>query len=530
MNKVKIKNDILAGITVAVVALPLALAFGVVSGAGAAAGLWGAIILGFFAALLGGVPVQVSGPTGPMTVVFAAVVLAFPNDFSSIMMVVFVAGFIQITFGIIDLGKWVKFIPYPIISGFMCGIGVIIMILQINPLLGVQSSSSIIYIITNFFETIKNTNYEALFIGLITLAIVFFTPKKVSKIVPSALIALFIVTTISAILNFEVATIGEIPQGFPEFNLPFSFDIYKLSKIFTFAITLAILGSIDTQLTSVLVDSRMRIKHNSKKELIGQGVGNMLCSFFGAIPGSSATMRTVVNMNSGGTTKISGMVHSVTLLLIVLFFAPLASLIPLPLLAGVLIKVGIDILDYRFLKIITRVPKQDLVIMFTVFFLTVFVDLIMAVGVGITISSVLAVYRMSRATQMKTKSSKISIEEGNKHLDVNIVRINGSLFFGTAYTLDNTLDKLKFHSKVIIDCKNVHLLDISAIFKLEEIIEKLKEKELDLILILKYRHKRRILTIGKLSTFRKVKIFKSLDEAINYIKDKLAHEKDISAK
>ncbi|RBQ29930.1 SulP family inorganic anion transporter [Aliarcobacter vitoriensis] len=518
MDKVRIKNDILAGITVAVVALPLALAFGVVSGAGASAGLWGAIILGFFAALLGGVPVQVSGPTGPMTVVFAAVVLAFPNDFSSVMMVVLCAGLIQIFFGIIDLGKWVKYIPYPIISGFMCGIGVIIIILQINPFLGAQSSSSIIYILTNLFDTLKNINYEALIIGLMTIAIVFFTPKKISKLIPAPLIALFIVTTISIIFNFDVLTIGEIPQSFPSFNLPFSFDVYRLSEILTFAITLAVLGSIDTQLTSVLVDSRMRIKHNSKKELIGQGVGNSLCSLFGAIPGSSATMRTVVNMNNGGTTNISGMVHAVTLLLIVLMLAPLASKIPLALLAGILFKVGIDILDYRFLKVITRISKQDLLIMFTVFFLTVFVDLIMAVGVGITISSVLAVYQMSKSTQMKTKTYKISVEDDDKHFDINIVKVKGSLFFGTAYNLDNTLDKLKNHSKVILDCKNIHILDISAIFKLEEIIQTFKDKKVELILVLKYRHKKRVLNIDKSDIFKNIKIYRSIDDAIDYIK------------
>ncbi|QKF59391.1 SulP family inorganic anion transporter [Aliarcobacter lanthieri] len=518
MNKVRIKNDILAGITVAVVALPLALAFGVVSGAGASAGLWGAIILGFFAALLGGVPVQVSGPTGPMTVVFAAVVLSFPNDFSSVMMVVLCAGIIQIIFGIVDLGKWVKYIPYPIISGFMCGIGVIIIILQINPFLGAESSSSIIYILTNFLDTLNNINYQAFSIGIMTIAIVFFTPKKISKIVPAPLIALFLVTTISILFNFEVLTIGEIPQSFPDFNLPFTFDIYRLNEILTFAITLAVLGSIDTQLTSVLVDSRMRIKHNSKKELIGQGVGNTLCSLFGAIPGSSATMRTVVNMNNGGTTNLSGMVHAITLLLIVLILAPLASKIPLALLAGILFKVGLDILDYRFLKVITKVSKQDLIIMFTVFFLTVFVDLIMAVGVGITISSVLAVYQMSRSTQMKTRSSKVSIEDHNKHFDINIVKVKGSLFFGTAYSLDNTLDRLKDHSIVILDCKNIHILDISAIFKLEEIIQKFKEKDIELILILKYRHKKRVINIDKSNLFKSTKIYSSLDDAINYIK------------
>ena len=514
-----IKNDILSGITVAVVALPLALAFGVVSGAGATAGLYGAIILGFFAALFGGVPVQVSGPTGPMTVVFAATLAAFPNDFSSAMMVVFLAGLLQILFGIVDLGKWVKYIPYPIISGFMCGIGVIIMILQINPFLGVESNSSIVYVLTHITETLKNINYDALLIGSITLIIMFLTPKRVSKIVPSALIALFVVTIISIYMNFNVMTIGEIPKALPEFNFPFSFDILHLNIIFTYAITLALLGSIDTQLTSVLVDSRMKTKHNSKKELIGQGIGNTICSFFGAVPGAGATMRTIVNINNGGTTKLSGIVHSITLLLIILFFAPLASKIPLALLAGILIKVGIDILDYRFLKIITKVSKEDLIIMLAVFFLTVFVDLIMAVGVGITIASILALYQISMKTQMKIIPSKISFNEHNKIFDIEIIRVKGSLFFGTATALDNTLEKIKNDKNIIIDCKNIHLLDISAIFKLEDIIEKFKEKELEIVLVMRHRHKKRILSIDDSGIFKNIKIYKNLDDAINYLKE-----------
>jgi len=516
LRKTRIKNDIFAGITVAVVALPLALSFGVVSGAGASAGLWGAIILGFFAALFSGVPVSVSGPTGPMTVVFAAVVLSFPNDFASVMMVVFCTGLIQIFFGIVDLGKWVKYIPYPIISGFMCGIGVIIIILQVNPFLGVTSSSSVIYILTNLANTLHNINYQALILGLMTIVIIFFTPKKIKKLVPPSLIALFIVTIVSILFNFEVSTIGEIPQSLPSFNLPFSFNIYRFNEILTFAITLAALGSIDTQLTSVLVDSRMRIQHNSKKELIGQGVGNFMCSLFGAIPGSSATMRTVVNMNNGGTTNLSAIVHSLTLLIIALILAPLASKIPLALLAGILFKVGLDILDYKFLKIITKVSKQDLLIMLAVFLLTVFVNLIIAVAVGITISYILAVYQVSKSTRMKAKTSKISIDDNNKHFDINIVKVEGSLFFGTAYNLDSTLDKLKNNSNVILDCKSTHVLDISAIFKLEEIIEKFKGKDIELVLVLKYRHKKRVLNILKI--FKEISICKNLDDAIEYIK------------
>ena len=385
-----LKNDILAGITVAIVALPLALAFGVVSGAGAIAGLYGAIILGFIASLLGGVSVQVSGPTGPMTVVTAAAVTTFSNDFSTVMAVVFFAGIIQISFGIVDLGKWIKFIPYPIISGFMCGIGVIIIILQINPLFGANTNSSIIYIVTNLFETFENINYEALFIGLVTILIMFLTPKSITKIVPAALIALFFVTILATILNLNIPTIGEIPSKLPDFILP-SFNILELSTVLTFAITLALLGSVDTQLTSVLVDSKLKTNHNSKKELIAQGIGNTMCSFFGAIPGAGATMRTVVNMKNGATTRISGVTHAIVLLIIALFLAPIASKIPLALLAGILIKVGFDILDYRFLQIIQKVSKDDLTIMITVFLLTIFVDLIIAVSARVFISSFMAV-------------------------------------------------------------------------------------------------------------------------------------------
>jgi len=512
----RVKNDIFAGITAAVVALPLALAFGVASGAGAIAGLYGAIILGFFAAAFGGTPTQISGPTGPMTVVFASAIAAFPNDFSTVMTIVFLAGLMQISFGIVGIGKWIKYIPYPVISGFMCGIGVIIIILQINPFLGVDSYTSIIYTVTHLLDTFGKINYEAVILATLTLIIMFLTPKKVSKIIPPALIALVSMTLLSIFLNFQVKVIGEIPMGLPNFVLPISFDILKLSTILTLSITLALLASIDSLLTSVVADSKTKTKHDSKKELIGQGIGNAICSFFGAIPGAGATMRTVININSGATTKLSGMVHSITLLLIVLFLAPLASKIPLAVLSGILVKVGFDILDYKFLKVLTKITKQNLIIMITVFLLTVFVDLIMAVGVGITISSIMAVYQVSRNTQIKTARSKVSFDIDIENQDVKIIRINGSLFFGTASSLEDKLEKIKDCKKIIIDCKNVSFFDISAIFTLEEIIEKFKSKDLEIILVLRYRHKRKILSVDNDNVFKNIKIYSNLDDAINY--------------
>jgi sulfate permease, SulP family len=512
----RVKNDIFAGVTAAVVALPLALAFGVASGAGAIAGLYGAIILGFFAAAFGGTPTQISGPTGPMTVIVATTIATFPNDFSTVMTVVFLAGIMQISFGIIGIGKWIKYIPYPVISGFMCGIGVIIIILQINPFLGVEGYSSIVYTLTHLLDTIKKLNYEAIIIATITLSIMFLTPKKISKIVPPALIALVFVTYFSIFMDFKITTIGEIPMGLPEFILPISFDFLKLSTILTLAITLALLGTIDSLLTSVVADSKTKTKHDSKKELIGQGLGNMVCSFFGAIPGAGATMRTVININSGATTKLSGMVHSITLLVIVLFLAPLASKIPLAVLSGILIKVGFDILDYKFLKVLNKVSKQDLIIMITVFLLTIFVDLIMAVGVGITISSIIAVYQVSKNTQIKTKRSKVAFDIDIENHDIEIIKVSGSLFFGTASALDVRLEKVKRSKKIIIDCLNVSFLDISAIFTLEEIIENFKSKDLEIILVLKYRHKKKVLAVDTANLFKNIKIYHNLDDAINY--------------
>ena len=512
----RVKNDIFAGITAAVVALPLALAFGVASGAGAIAGLYGAIILGFFAALFGGTPTQISGPTGPMTVVFATAVVAFPNDLPSVMTVVFLSGLMQISFGIVGIGKWIKYIPYPVISGFMCGIGVIIIILQINPFLGVEAYSSIVYTLTHLMDTFAKVNYEAVVVATITLAIMFFTPSKISKIVPSALIALVLVTYFSILMNFNITTIGEIPMGLPQFAVPLSFDILKLSTILTLAITLALLASIDSLLTSIVADSKTKTKHDSKKELIGQGLGNMFCSFFGAIPGAGATMRTVININSGATTKLSGIVHSITLLLIVLFLAPLASKIPLAVLSGILIKVGFDILDYKFLKILNKISRQNQIIMVTVFLLTIFVDLIMAVGVGITISSIMAVYQVSKNTQIKIARSKVSFDIDIENEDIKIIKVTGSLFFGTASALEEKLEKLKNSKKIIIDCKEVSFFDISAIFTLEEIIEKFKSKELEIILVLRYRHKRKILSVDNSNIFKKIKIYSNLDDAINY--------------
>jgi len=507
-----IKGNVFGGITAAVIALPLALAFGVASGAGAVAGIYGAIVLGFFASLFGGTPTQISGPTGPMTIVVASAVVMFSGDMNAVMSVVLLTGLFQIIFGITKIGKYVKYIPYPVISGFMSGIGLIIIILQINPFFGLAGYGSVLESLYNLPNTFNNMNMEALIISFSTLSIMFLTPKKISSIIPAALIALVVMTTITIFFKFDIATIGTIPTSLPEFKIP-SFEVSQLKQIITLAITLALLGSIDTLLTSLVADSITKTKHNSNKELMAQGLGNMFVSFIGGIAGAGATMRTVVNIKSGGTTKLSGLIHSISLLCIVLFMAPIASEIPLAVLAGILMKVGIDIFDYKFLKIINFAPKNDLAVMFVVFFLTVFVDLIVAVGVGILLASMLIVYRISIESKIKIEFHKDDLHDvDNKNL--RILNINGAFFFGSASLFEDQIENILDTKKLVVNCSNVPFIDISAIFALEEMILKLQDLDIEVVLVLKHRHMRKINRIDKMKIFEKVKIYNKIEEAL----------------
>lgn len=525
-----IKNDIFGGITAAVVALPLALAFGVASGAGAEAGIYGAIILGFFASLFGGTPTQISGPTGPMTVITAAAIVTFQNDLASVMTVIFLAGLIQISFGISGIGKWIRFIPYPVISGFMTGIGVIIIILQINPFLGVDGFGSVIHTLIELPNTFHLANGDSLVIAYITLIIMFMTPKFITKIVPSALIALIFMTIFTIYYDYNVKVIGEIPSSLPDFIIPFNFDILKLNDILMYALTLALLGTIDTLLTSLVADSMTKTKHNPNKELIGQGIGNSLCSFVGGIPGAGATMRTVINIKSGGVSKVSGMAHSITLLVTVIFLAKYASQVPLAVLSGILIKVGIDIIDYRFFRIVKVLHKNDLLIMVTVLLLTVFVDLIMAVGAGITFAAISAVYKMSKQTKIQTRlarrNSGFAIDLDNQ--EIRVIKIDGAFFFGSAMLLERRIKKVLKAKQIIIDCRDIPFMDISAIMTLEETIMKLRDSNIEVSLVVKERDRRRLTKIEDSEQFKNIRIYRNMDLAVNKIqKDNMEENKSV---
>ncbi len=508
-----IKGDIFGGVTAAVIALPLALAFGVASGVGAVAGLYGAIILGFFASLFGGTNTQISGPTGPMTVVTASTVVYFSGNIDAVMVVVLLAGIFQIIFGLLKLGQFVKYIPYPVISGFMSGIGVIIIILEINPFMGVEGFGSVIKTLFQLDETFKQVNFAASAMAILALLIMIFTPKKISNIIPSPLLALILTTFISITFHLNIATVGKIPIELPDFRFPIIdwSDFHQLKHILSFAITLALLGVIDTLLTSLVADSVTKTKHQSNKELIGQGIGNSLTALVGGLAGAGATMRTVINIKSGGRTRLSGMIHAVTLLLIILFLSSVAENIPLSVLAGILVKVGVDIIDYRFLKVINKAPKMDMVIMLVVFGFTVFVNLIVAVGVGIVLASILTVYRVTKAAEVDIKEHHLKdIEVSNKK--VRVININGAFFFGSASIFEERVSTTLDVDSIIINCLNVPYMDVSAVFILHEMILKMQDNTIKVALILKEKHIRKVRKLIDNDTLKDVIICQSLSE------------------
>ncbi len=509
-----LKGNLFGGATAAVIALPLALAFGVASGLGPTAGLYGAIILGFVASLFGGTATQISGPTGPMTVMIAAAVVSLHGDLQLIAATVFLAGLFQLLFGLVKIGQFVRYIPYPVISGFMSGIGVIIIVLQINPYLGLPNDASVLHLLVSLPQKITQTHFSAFMLASLALAIVLFAPERWRKWVPAPLIALAVLTPLSMLLNLDVATIGDIPSGLPDFSFP-AFDLQSIRIIIPLAFTLALLGTIDTLLTSIVADSITQTRHNPNRELLGQGLGNALCAFVGAIPGAGATMRTVINIKSGGTGRLSGMFHAVVLLLIVLFFAPLAAEIPLAVLSGILVKVGIDILDYRFFEVWKDSPRHDLGIMISVFFVTVFVDLITAVLLGVVLASLSIVYRITQATHIDLVGGEHPDHPVDlKDKKARIIKIEGAFFFGSSNAFENRVNTALDIQTMIIDISSVPFLDITAIFTLKDMLLTLQRAGIEVLIVAKKEHQEQLLKFNKAHLFDNIRFSMTLKEAI----------------
>lgn len=488
-----LRGDIYGGLTAAVVALPLALAFGVTSGAGPIAGIYGAIFVGFFAALFGGTPAQVSGPTGPMTVVMALIFTQytslFPEDpgmgAALAFTVVIMGGLFQIGFGLLRVGRFIELVPHPVVSGFMSGIGVIIILLQIGPLLGHAAPSKPLAAVKLAPEFLADPHTAALTLGLVALAIVYIVPTflpKLNKLLPAPLLALLVGTAIYmlAMPGSDAPILGDIPTGLPDFRLP-TVILAHLPDMITSALILATLGAIDSLLTSLVADNITRTHHKSDRELIGQGIGNTVAGLFGGLPGAGATMRTVVNVKAGGRTPISGALHAVVLLAIVLGAGGLAANIPKAVLAGILVKVGTDIIDWDYLKRFRTAPKAGVIIMLTVLLLTVFVDLIIAVSVGMVMASMLFLKRMSdlqleSITTVNLPTEETPLDEQEKAIlkaaegRILLYHMEGPLSFGAAKGMVRRLAAFKQFDALVLDLTNVPAVDFTSSRALDDMI------------------------------------------------------------
>jgi SulP family sulfate permease len=505
-----LRGDILGGITAGIVALPLALAFGEETELGAIAGLYGAIAIGIVAALFGGTPTQISGPTAPMTVVSAVVIIdaiAFAGGLDAALPIIiatfFLAGLIELLFGVFRIGRYIRYIPYSVVSGFMSGIGAIIIISQIFPFFGASSpDGGSLGVVTNIQQLPGVLNWYSAAVGGVTILIIYLWPR-INKKIPGSLIALILVSVgvfllapgVVSVINDNSA--AGVPTGLPKIHLDFFAvftDFSHIKLVLEFAITLAALGAIDSLLTSVVADNITKTKHDSNQELIGQGLGNMAAAFIGGLPGAGATMRTVINVNSGGRTKISGVIAGLLLLVVLLGAGPLVGVIPNAVLAGILITVGIGIIDYKGFRHIRSIPLSDAVIMITVFLLTVFLGLLEAVAIGMVLASVLFMKKVSEFVEegvesvpLKNFSREVPWQDEGNLIDkigekVYIKHLNGPLFFGFTARFQEMVKALPEMEVAIIRLDRVPYVDQSGIYAMEEAVLGLLERDIAVVL------------------------------------------------
>ena len=569
-----LRGDLFGGITAGIVALPLALAFGVSSGLGPSAGLYGAIFISFFAALFGGTPTQISGPTAPMTavsmVIIASIVAVNDGDINkalpAILTVFFLAGLMQIGLGAIGVGKYIRYIPYPVVSGFMTAIGVIILVTQILPAIGyyvkedeafvaqfeVQAEEEILrnilkdesaegtLVVEDFQETIKksqkiteadiakeaknlaskeasgvlgtlkvlpkalgNINWLELLLALSTIAIIYGF-KRITTAVPSTLVALIVVSGVAYGFGLNYRPIEEIPQGLPipKIEIITQFELSAITPYIFTALTLSLLGAIDSLLTSIVADNMTKTRHNSNKELIGQGIGNTIGAVFGGIPGAGATIRTVVNINSGGKTKLSGMIAGVLLLFILLALGPVASQIPAAVLAGILVTVGIGVMDYKGLRAIPHLPKDiklgplkissEVMIMFVVLVLSSVWNLVYAVGIGLVIASLMFMKKIGDLTAAHSQVNSLKEEAWSDETKLSaemqanfyFKHINGPLFFGSTSEFQALAAKIpESANAVVFRMSKMTYLDQSGLYAIEDVVIGLRARNVDVYFI-----------------------------------------------
>jgi SulP family sulfate permease len=503
-NLIKLDNlrgDLFGGVTTAIVSLPLALTFGVAALNSPVAGLYGAICVGFFAALFGGTPTLISEPTGPMTVVMTTVVATLTardpeNGLAMAFTVVMLAGAFQIIFGVFKLGKYITLMPYSVISGFMSGIGVILIVLQIPSILGqVAPKGGVVGTLTNIPSLISQASIPDVILGSLALAIIFLVPSKLKRYCPPQLLALVIGTIVSLVFFREsgIRTIGQIPIGLPEFQFP-TFTPEEMNMVVVDGAALGFLGCIDTLLTAVIADSLTRTHHDSNKELIGQGIGNIVSGFCGGLPGAGATMGTVVNIQTGAKTALAGISRALILLVIVLGAAPLMQSIPMAVLAGIAIKVGIDILDWSFLKRAHVVSTKGAIIMYGVLALTVLVDLIVAVGVGVFVANILTIEKLSELQSQEVRT--ITDSDDDMQLSpierdllkqaqgqVLLFYLSGPMIFGVAKAIAREHNAMAKVGTIIVDLSDVPMLGVTASLAIENVIKEAIEEGREVYLV-----------------------------------------------
>ena len=533
VSKIKTKlniltGDIFGGISSAIITLPQALAFGVATGFGAGAGLWGAIILCFIAGLCGPKVPLISGATGPVAIVIASAMLALNNNIAAAATTMFLAALLQLFASATNLPSMVKYVPYPVISGFMNGVGIIIIILQLNPLLGHKTLPSTVTTIMSLHDTIHSLNQSALFIGLITLFIVFGIPKAINKFVPSQIIALIFCTWLSVKMGLNVDRISEISAAFPSF-VRLDLNISHIIKYLPYACMFAVVFSAESMMTGLVSDSLTKTRHNPKRLLAAQGIGNAVCALTGTLGGSAATMRSVAALNAGATTKLCAVINPLLLIILLFKFSGFVAQIPLAVLAAILMKIGYDIIDVKLLKVLKYAPRDDLYVLVLVFLLTVFYNLIFAVGAGITLAALLYAKRVADKAHLVEKTvydeKTMEIEktlESDYHHKIRVVHISGQFFFGSATQLISKFEDMLGTKSLIINYESDELLDISAIFALEDIILRLQSQEIDIILVIKNEEvQKQLLNHGILKQIGKEKVFYAELEAIEYAKEQL---------
>lgn len=479
----KLRGDIFGGVTAAIIALPLALAFGVASGAGAIAGLYGAIAVGFFASVFGGTPAQVSGPTGPMTVVMGAIVATHAGDLSEAFAIVTLGGIIQMMFGVLRVGNYITYTPYSVVSGFMTGIGVIIMIVQAPPFIGLETAPGGVI---GALKTLRHVDYASLDAGVVALAlgalaIVVFWPKKLARSFPGPLAALIFGTLIALAVAPSAPVIGDVPKGLPAITLP-RIPTTDLATVLQAAFILAILGSIDSLLTSLIADSVTRTRHKPNRELVGQGIGNAIAGLIGGLPGAGATMRTLVNIRAGGRTPVSGALHALILLAMALGLGPVVSHVPHAVLAAILMKVGWDIIDWSYLKRMASAPRDKFIVMLITMALTVFVDLIMAVAVGIILASFVTSRRLAeeqlKGVKQATKAEDLAeLNEEERAIlraaggRILVTILSGTFSYASARELARrAAPQLTGVRIVVYDFTTAGYIDTSAALAVQELV------------------------------------------------------------